>query len=897
MAMLTGVVKQVLSGDTLVLMGGPRPGGPPAVRTVCLAGIAAPRLAMKSQTLETRDEPFAFASREAIRKKVIGEVVSFHIEAKDRDRELATVTFDGRDLAVDLVAQGLAKVRSGPVNIIRQLPNIAALQEAEIAARDKKMNLWSDDQSELQDSVRHINWLQGDNEGSKLFAKVNDKKVLNGVVEFVRDGGCLRLYLPNQETVATVMLSGVQVDRWRRVEGYPEPSPEPFAEEGRYFTEVRLLNRDVKLRVEGCDDFGNVIGSVYHPKGNIALLLLRNGFAKVHEGSVRGTGESAAYREAQHDAQKNQVRRWRGYIPSEGPSKLTGKVIEVVSGDCVVVLCEDPQTGQLEEKRLYIASVRAPRNATRQRSAEPWSAEVKEWARKLLIGREVIISVQYQRDAVAPPGGNPPPASDSSGKLLFCSLQIVKKGSTEPVGEDYGLQGVKKGYLRLAPHRSDDPRAENFDALVEAEKEAAAASRNIHGRPAPVTPLNDLLGPANLNKAKGWEPTFLRAGEMEGYIDHVFNGNRFKLVVPSNNVALSFILGGIRAPQMGRTQGGQLIRHADPFAEEAVSYIRENWLQRDVKFNVDVCDRGGNFIGVIHKGNQCCNIALVKAGLATVNEVPLPPPSIRQELINAQTEAQEKRLGIWSDASAFVEAEDDKAIDPLLGKTFDNIAVTFCRDVTEFFVQHRPPSEVEGLQNSIAEWVGSLSDTDRQLKQSFSSLQPPKPGETVLARFSEDNQFYRAKVTHIDKVTKEILVTYTDFGNSEIRPVKELLKCPEKFAKGEPLGVFCHLFGVLAPLGIEEEGADAFQVLADSATKVQFVGSTKGTNKQDARKRHSAVLMQQDGTEINKLMLEQGLGIATPDAPEDYKIAEKVARSARLYVWRHGDVGLYDEPL
>ena len=40
--------------------------------------------------------------------------------------------------------------------------------------------------------------------------------------------------------------------------------PEPFAEEAKYFTEVRLLQRDVKIVLEGASN-QNLLGTVLHP--------------------------------------------------------------------------------------------------------------------------------------------------------------------------------------------------------------------------------------------------------------------------------------------------------------------------------------------------------------------------------------------------------------------------------------------------------------------------------------------------------------------------------------------------------------------------------------------------------------------------------------------------------
>ena len=98
-AMLNGVVKGVLSGDTLLIMGAaarcyalsnhPRPRthtapyltgadaskGPPPEKQISLSGVASPRLGNRNGT---PDQPFAWAAREFLRKSVIGKRVTFH---------------------------------------------------------------------------------------------------------------------------------------------------------------------------------------------------------------------------------------------------------------------------------------------------------------------------------------------------------------------------------------------------------------------------------------------------------------------------------------------------------------------------------------------------------------------------------------------------------------------------------------------------------------------------------------------------------------------------------------------------------------------------------------------------------------------------------------------------
>jgi len=47
---------------------------------------------------------------------------------------------------------------------------------------------------------------------------------------------------------------------------------EPFAEEAKYFTEVRLLQRDVKIVLEGASN-QNLLGTVIHPVSIIECCL------------------------------------------------------------------------------------------------------------------------------------------------------------------------------------------------------------------------------------------------------------------------------------------------------------------------------------------------------------------------------------------------------------------------------------------------------------------------------------------------------------------------------------------------------------------------------------------------------------------------------------------------
>lgn len=59
----------------------------------------------------------------------------------------------------------------------------------------------------------------------------------------------------------------------------------PYAEEARCFVEVRLLQRDVEIILESVNN-NNFVGTILHPKGNIAEALLREGLARCVDWSI-----------------------------------------------------------------------------------------------------------------------------------------------------------------------------------------------------------------------------------------------------------------------------------------------------------------------------------------------------------------------------------------------------------------------------------------------------------------------------------------------------------------------------------------------------------------------------------------------------------------------------------
>ena len=76
--------------------------------------------------------------------------------------------------------------------------------------------------------------------------------------------------------------------------------------------------------------------------------------------------------------------------------------------------------------------------------------------------------------------------------------------------------------------------------------------------------------------------------------------------------------------------------------------------------------------------------------------------------------------------------------------------------------------------------MSSFSTHPRTTSSSLPS--PPKTGDLVSARFSLDNEWYRARIRRNDRENKKADVLFIDYGNSETLPWNELRPLPPQFS-------------------------------------------------------------------------------------------------------------------
>uniref|UniRef100_A0A8C9YHA3 Staphylococcal nuclease domain-containing protein 1 n=1 Tax=Sander lucioperca TaxID=283035 RepID=A0A8C9YHA3_SANLU len=580
-----GIVKMVLSGCAIIVRGQPR-GGPPPERQINLSNIRAGAMARRAaqgqpDTKDTPDEPWAFQAREFLRKKLIGKEVCFTVEIKTALGREYGMVYLGRDttgenIADSLVNEGLATVRREGIR--GNNPDQARLCELEDQAKASKKGLWSEGGG--THTIRDIKYII---ENPRNFIDSLHQRPINAIIEHVRDGSVVRALLLPDYYLVTVMLSGVKCPTFKR-EADGAESPEPFAAEAKFFTESRLLQRDVQIILESCPN-QIILGTILHPNGNITELLLKEGFARCVDWSMAVYTQGAEkLRAAERSAKERKVRIWKDYVAptanlDQKDRQFVAKVMQVVNADAMVVKLN---SGEL--KTIHLSSIRPPRIEGEEKNKDkdkrfrplydiPYMFEAREFLRKKLIGKKVNVTVDYIRAATGPGEGTPAFSERTCATVTIGGINIAEAL-------------VSKGLATIIRYRQDDDqRSSHYDELLAAEARAIKNGKGLHSKKeVPIHRVADISG--ETQKAKQFLPFLQRAGRSEAVVEYVFSGSRLKLYMPKETCLITFLLAGIECPRSSRNMPGGM-QVAEPFSDEAMLFTKELVLQREIWANYE----------------------------------------------------------------------------------------------------------------------------------------------------------------------------------------------------------------------------------------------------------------------------------------------------------------------
>jgi staphylococcal nuclease domain-containing protein 1 len=272
-----------------------------------------------------------------------------------------------------------------------------------------------------------------------------------------------------------------------------------------------------------------------------------------------------------------------------------------------------------------------------------------------------------------------------------------------------------------------------------------------------------------------------RQKKVPAVVDFVRSGSRFVVLVPRENAKLTFVLSGIRTPKPARASG----EAAEPFGQEAYEFANRRCMQRDVEIDVENTDKVGGFIGTLYVGRENFARALVEEGLAEVHAYSAEQSGHANELFAAEQKAKEGRKGMWHDWDPSQDAAEEAAApasNGANGTKGDDAAETTTRrkDYRDMMV-----TNVDEAGKLKVQQIGGGTASLTELMNAFKSFHlnkandqplpgPPKVGDVVAAKFSADDEWYRAKVRRVDRDGKKVDLTYLDYGNSETLPWSRL---------------------------------------------------------------------------------------------------------------------------
>lgn len=957
---LRGIVKAVPSGDTLVIMRNPKGDVIPPEKTITLSSIIAPRLARRGGI----DEPFAWDSREYLRKLCIGKEVAFRVDyTAQTGREFGSVFLGDKCVEMLVVSQGWAKVKEQGQQKVEASPYLTELMRLEEQAKQQGLGKWSKASGASEASIRNLPpSAVGDsaNFDTVRFALENKGRSLPAIVEQVRDGSTVRVYLLPEFQFVQVFMTGIQSPSMGRKpatetvaqadpssheqngETAAEPrgqmtsaqrvaavdstevAPDPFGREAKHFTETRVLHRDVRIVLEGTDKFNNLIGSVYYNDGNeaknLALELVTNGLAKYVQWSATNLEEKnrKEVKAAEIEAKKKRIRMWTNYVPPPSDSKaihdqnFTGKVVEVVSGDCIIVADDSVPFGSpLAERRVNLSSIRAPLLRSQNERPESYARDAKEFLRKRLIGRQVNVSMEYSRKV--PVGGQAAQAAGTADSRVmdFGSVFLVSPSKTEgddttsmqstaggqQAGYNVAEMVVSNGYARVVRHREFEERSNYYDALLTAEAKANASKKGIHSQKEPPAQHIQDLTNATAKRTKDFLPFLQRSRRLPAIVEYVLSGHRFKLLIPKETCSIAFSFSGVRCPGRG-----------EPYADEALAFMRRKILQRDVEIEVETVDRTGTFLGSLWESKTNMAAVLLEAGLARLQTFGLDRIPDSHILSQAEDSAKRQKLKIWENYVEGQEVPNGTPAPQNREKEVLKVVVTEVLGGGKFYVQ----TVGDQLVSSIQQQLASLEIGEPPVVGSFN----PKKGDLVLAQFSADNSWNRAMIVNLPRggsvqtQRDEFEVFYIDYGNQEIVPYNRLRPLPPPIHSVPGLAQLCSLAFIKIPSLDEDYGQEAAEYLSELTlgTPREFramieekdtsTGKTKGQGT-------GAVLLVtlvdvEAGSSVNAAMLKAGLARLEKrnrwdtnerkSAIDNLEEFQEDAKRSRSGMWEYGDI-------
>ncbi|KAI0661175.1 transcription factor [Cubamyces menziesii] len=277
---------------------------------------------------------WAQEAREFLRKRLIGKHVKVHVdfirprEGEFEERECATVRYGGQNsnIAEQLIEKGLATAVRHKRDDEDRSPEYDKLMAAEQAAAAEGRGLHSG--KDMPAPKQPLNISESAHRATTFVNGFKRLGRIPAVVEYVAAGSRFKIYLPKDNQVLTLVLSGVRAPRTAR---NASESSEPYGPESAEFATRRYMQRDVEIEIHDADKSGGFIGALYLNKTeNAAITLVKEGLATVHPYSADNLSWAKQLYDAEEEAKQAKRNIWKDY--DEEAEQATEAPVEDANG-------------------------------------------------------------------------------------------------------------------------------------------------------------------------------------------------------------------------------------------------------------------------------------------------------------------------------------------------------------------------------------------------------------------------------------------------------------------------------------------------------------------------------------------------------------------------------------
>lgn len=761
-------------------------------------------------------------------------------------------------------------------------------------AKELGLGIHSKDPKIISENTRDPKW--SNIQLSKLVKST--KSPVKAIVENVLSGSTIVVQLlPTFENVV-LQLTGIRcpIIRYKTVEEIgpngnvvtvKKADPEPMAQEAKHFTEMRLLNRDVLIYLEGSREdkkekvlIGSLIPIITTSTSTQndnktterphQVELLERGFARYIDFENFDSIFTDQFIDAEKIAKQKRLRIWKDYEApesslQEGDKSISqARVLEIVSGDKIRVRYEDGN-----EELLSLSCVKAPNIGGKNAQPEPWSIEAKDLLRSTIAGHPVTIQIDYRKSIKS--NKDTQESNEATEDRKFATVRVNGKNVAIPL--------IKSGFVNFIKRNTDEDKPEDYKELVKASQNAVKDKKGLYGnqKNTSKTLINDLTF-KNLGEIQ--KISHLLIGKkFKAVVEKVHAVHRFKLYLPQDHFKIIFNISGVNSPSLKTAT-----EEEKKYIEEGVNFAINNILLKDVEVEIQSMNNVGNFLGTIKiNGKDTYVYNIIKEGFVEVRGF-VDKLSNSDQLKKAEEEAKSnpKRLYInWKqrqsneDENEENESENSNKQDSQKDVSFivhNERSTLHPIRVTEIIDSSHLYMQTSDAKINLQKIDSLLEKLNLDEKPSFN---PPKSGDLCFAKYTYDGQWYRAKVTNVQPKNSTVTVDYIDFGNSEVLSFTSIRAVEKNSISTELLSIPPQVkevyFAFTSPVN-EKFADDAYNYLSEKILDVEIFARLEYEEKSSTHKQYVSLFLNQDSKSIQELLLDQGY--ASVNVPQYFQKRE-----------------------